>query len=357
VTYDYPVPPAEGITSKFDVNAFSGRWYISAGLNKVFDCYPCQVHFFDSPGPGKVVGDLSWRVVEPDGEFVTRKAIQTFVQDPKNPGILYNHDNAYLHYEDDWYILDWDTSKPGEEFILVYYRGRNDAWDGYGGAVLYTRALSTPQAIIPRVTEACTKAGIDFTKFVMTDNTCKAGPDAATTLRLREAMAEKVVNFEERAIAEKLTYERTVIESALVKEEQVLESDIKTFARSATTALVAEEKEVLQSLQRIEQKVTRFESDLDDCAKCKRIQSTSPEATKLRDDYTTEEFEKELASCDRCNALVEAYPSGASRLLALALGALFAGAAAALALQLLKLRESATGQMSLFRASRAETSS
>jgi len=31
--------------------------------------------------------------------------LQTFVQDPNNPAILYNHGNEYLHYEDDWYIL------------------------------------------------------------------------------------------------------------------------------------------------------------------------------------------------------------------------------------------------------------
>ena len=24
--------------------------------------------------------------------------------------------------------------------MVVYYRGSNDAWDGYGGAVIYTRA-------------------------------------------------------------------------------------------------------------------------------------------------------------------------------------------------------------------------
>ena len=27
------------------------------------------------------------------------------MQDPQNPAKLYNHDNQYLHYEDDWYIV------------------------------------------------------------------------------------------------------------------------------------------------------------------------------------------------------------------------------------------------------------
>jgi violaxanthin de-epoxidase len=53
-----------------------------------------------------------------------RDTIQRFVQDPEHPGILYNHDNEYLNYQDDWYILDYEP----EQFIAIYYRGRNDAW-------------------------------------------------------------------------------------------------------------------------------------------------------------------------------------------------------------------------------------
>ena len=60
-----------------------------------------------------------------------------------------------------------------EEFILVYYRGRNDAWDGYGGAVLYTRSPDTPDTIKPRVAAACARAGLDFSKFSFNDNSCK----------------------------------------------------------------------------------------------------------------------------------------------------------------------------------------
>jgi len=65
------------------------------------------------------------------------------------------------HYQDDWYILD-SSEKKGEEFVLVYYRGRNDAWDGYGGGFLYTRAPECPEAIKPRVAAALEK-GISLT--------------------------------------------------------------------------------------------------------------------------------------------------------------------------------------------------
>ncbi len=61
-----------------------------------------------------------------------------------NPAVLWNHDNDYLHYSDDWYIL---ASKP-DEYLLIYYKGNNDAWKGYGGATVYTRRASV-QTVCP----------------------------------------------------------------------------------------------------------------------------------------------------------------------------------------------------------------
>lgn len=34
-----------------------------------------------------------------------------------------------MQYEDDWYVVSW---RP-DEYAFIYYRGRNDAWSGYGG--------------------------------------------------------------------------------------------------------------------------------------------------------------------------------------------------------------------------------
>ena len=53
-------------------------------------------------------------------------------------------------------------------FVLVYYRGNNDAWDGYGGAVVYTRSPKLPESLKPRLAEACKRAGIDFAKVTQT---------------------------------------------------------------------------------------------------------------------------------------------------------------------------------------------
>mmetsp|Transcript_37059 Transcript_37059/g.82338 ORF Transcript_37059/g.82338 Transcript_37059/m.82338 type:complete len:274 (+) Transcript_37059:165-986(+) len=61
----YPVPAAESMVTKFDTNIWNtnnGRWYISAGLNKIFDTFDCQVHFFNSPSKGKFYAKLNWRV-------------------------------------------------------------------------------------------------------------------------------------------------------------------------------------------------------------------------------------------------------------------------------------------------------
>jgi len=53
----------------FDTSVWNGRWYISAGLNKIFDTFDCQVHFFNSPKPGLFFAKINWRITEPDGMF------------------------------------------------------------------------------------------------------------------------------------------------------------------------------------------------------------------------------------------------------------------------------------------------
>ena len=101
-----------------------------------------------------------------------------FVQDPNIPGKLHDGDNDYLHYQDDWYIIDYaaDGNKEGTPpFAFVYYRGENDSWIGYGGAVIYTRDNKLTRGIVtPRLREAAKKVNFDFDKdFEVTDNSCK----------------------------------------------------------------------------------------------------------------------------------------------------------------------------------------
>lgn len=53
-----------------------------------------------------------------------------------------------------------------DDYISVYYRGRNDAWDGYGGAFLYTRSLILPDSIVPEIKRAAKSVGRDFSTFI-----------------------------------------------------------------------------------------------------------------------------------------------------------------------------------------------
>jgi violaxanthin de-epoxidase len=245
----YPLPLST--VSSFDTSIWNGRWYISAGLNKIFDTFDCQVHFFTSPYPGKFYAKLFWRITEPDGEFFTKNAIQRFVQDPKNPGHLINHDNEYLHYKDDWYVLDYEPN----DFVLVYYKGSNDAWDGYGGAFLYTRAPTVRKDLVPRLEKAMESSGLPYAwkDFTLTDNSCKAQTEDITVLR--EKFVGKVVLKEEQALAEQLTALRYSAVNEVIKEERgfektirALEKEVERYVLEVEKDLEAVEKEIAKDL-------------------------------------------------------------------------------------------------------------
>nr|AMJ39491.1 violaxanthin de-epoxidase 1 [Bixa orellana] len=184
---EFAVPDPSVLVKNFNIADFSGKWYISSGLNPSFDTFDCQLHEFHTES-NKLVGNLSWRIRTPDGGFFTRSTLQKFVQDPKQPGILYNHDNEYLHYQDDWYILSSKIENKQDDYVFVYYRGRNDAWDGYGGAVVYTRSAVLPESIVPELERAAKCVGRDFNKFIKTDNTC--GPEPPLVERLEKKVEE-----------------------------------------------------------------------------------------------------------------------------------------------------------------------
>lgn len=256
----FPIPAKESLVKKFDTSIWNGRWYITAGLNKVFDIFDCQVHFFTSPYPGKFYAKLFWRVTEPDGEFFTKNAIQRFVQDPKNPAIMYNHDNEYLHYKDDWYIVDYEP----DDFVLVYYRGSNDAWDGYGGAFLYTRAPTLRPELIPRLTAAVEKMKVPYTwnDFSLTDNSCKSLDESPVILR--EKFASKLFITEENQLQEQLTAARLAAVNTIVQEEkealgsiQFLEKELELFQNEAKKDVGVVVKDVEEVVEKVEEAVEK----------------------------------------------------------------------------------------------------
>ncbi|XP_028790310.1 violaxanthin de-epoxidase, chloroplastic-like isoform X1 [Neltuma alba] len=225
---EFPAPNPDVLVKSFDIGDFSGKWFISAGLNPSFDTFDCQLHEFHTES-NKLVGNLSWRVQALDGGFLTRSAVQRFVQDHSQPGILYNHDNEYLHYQDDWYIISSKIEKKADDYVFVYYRGRNDAWDGYGGAVVYTRSAVLPESIVPELEKAAKRVGRDFSKFKRTDNRC--GPEPS----LVEKLEKKVEEGEETIVRE--------VEELEGEVERVGKTEMNLFQRLAEGFKVLREDE------------------------------------------------------------------------------------------------------------------
>lgn len=263
---EYPLPSMASQVKKFDTSIWNGRWYISAGLNKVFDTFDCQVHFFTSPQPGTIFGKINWRINEPDGEIFAKNTLQKFVQDPKNPAHLINHDNDYLHYKDDWYIIDYEPN----DFVLVYYQGSNDAWDGYGGAFLYTRESTVRPELVPRLEKAVASMGLKYqwSDFVITDNTCK--DQAKSSIVLREEFAKRLLLTEEEQLQQQLTILRNVAVNTISSEEkgleksiQFLEKEVEIFERELVKDALEIEKEVVKDVVGVEQEIVKDVVDVE----------------------------------------------------------------------------------------------
>lgn len=244
---DFPVPDPSVLVQKFDLKDFNGKWFITRGLNPTFDTFDCQLHEFHAEG-NKIVGNLTWRIRTPDGGFFTRSAVQKFMQDPKYPGILYNHDNEYLHYQDDWYILSSKVENSPDDYIFVYYKGSNDAWDGYGGSVLYTRSAVLPESIIPELQTAAQKVGRDFNTFIKTDNTCGPEPPLVERLEKKVEEGEKTIIKEVEEIeqeVEKVREKEVSLFSRLFEGFKELQQDEENFLRE----LSKEEMDILDGLK------------------------------------------------------------------------------------------------------------
>ncbi|WOL11397.1 hypothetical protein Cni_G20159 [Canna indica] len=248
---EFPVPDPSVLVKTFNISDFSGKWYITSGLNPTFDTFDCQLHEFHVES-NKLVGNISWRIRTPDSGFFTRSAVQRFVQDSSQPGILYNHDNEYLHYQDDWYIISSKVENKEDDYIFVYYRGRNDAWDGYGGAVVYTRSAVLPESIVPELEKAAQNVGRDFSKFIKTDNTC--GPEPPLVERLEKTVeeGEKTIIREVEQIegeVEEIGKTEVTLFQRLVDGLMEIKRDAENFFSGVSRDLSKEEMEILDDLK------------------------------------------------------------------------------------------------------------
>ncbi|KAF8402119.1 hypothetical protein HHK36_013071 [Tetracentron sinense] len=248
---EFPIPDPAVLVKSFNITDFSGKWYITSGLNPTFDVFNCQLHEFHTES-NKLVGNLSWRIRTPDSGFFTRSAVQKFVQDPAQPGVLYNHDNEYLHYQDDWYILSSKIENKPDDYIFVYYRGRNDAWDGYGGAVVYTRSAVLPDRIVPELENAAKSVGRDFNKFIRTDNTC--GPEPPLVERL-----EKTVEEGERTIIREVEEIEEEVEKVGKTEMTFFERLVEGFKQNEENILKGLSEEEMQILSELKMEANEVE--------------------------------------------------------------------------------------------------
>lgn len=146
------------------------------------------------------------------------------------------------------YILSSKIENKQDDYIFVYYRGRNDAWDGYGGAVVYTRSAVLPESIVPELERAAKSIGRDFNKFIKTDNTC--GPEPTIVERLEKTVeeGEKTIIKEVEQIegeVEKVGKAEMTLFERLAEGFKVLKEDEENFIRE----LSKEEMDVLSELK------------------------------------------------------------------------------------------------------------
>lgn len=146
------------------------------------------------------------------------------------------------------YILSSKIENKQDDYAFVYYRGKNDAWDGYGGAVVYTRNRVLPESIVPELERAAKSVGRDFNKFIRTDNTC--GPEPTIIERLEKTVEEgektilKEVEELEGEVEKVGETEKTLFER-LTEGFKVLQEDEKNFLRE----LSKEEMDLLSELK------------------------------------------------------------------------------------------------------------
>lgn len=138
-------------------------------------------------------------------------------------------------------------NKP-DDYVFVYYRGSNDAWDGYGGAFLYTRSKTVPETIVPELERAAKSVGRDFNKFIRTDNTCGPEPPLVERLEKKVEEGERTIIKEVEQLegeVEKVGKTEMTLFQRLAEGFKELEKDEENFLRE----LSKEEMDLLSELK------------------------------------------------------------------------------------------------------------
>lgn len=146
------------------------------------------------------------------------------------------------------FIISSKVENQSDDYIFVYYRGRNDAWDGYGGAVVYTRSPVLPESILPQLEKAAKSVGRDFKEFIRTDNTCGPEPPLAERLEKTVEEGEDILVREVKQIeegVERVKKTEITLFERLAEGFRELMKDKDSFLKE----LSKEEMEILNGLQ------------------------------------------------------------------------------------------------------------
>ena len=178
---------------------------------------------------------------------------------------MHNNGNEYLHYQDDWYVPGFKRG----EYVFVYYRGTNDAWDGYGGAVVYSTSPSLKQEYVPELEALARKVGVKFSDFVVTDNSCKPAPELRLskiadldTLGDDVLVAERELGRDVRKASGIVGKEARVVAKEVGKDaravERAVERDIVAVEREVEKDLAYESRAFKDEVRAIEDKLISF---------------------------------------------------------------------------------------------------
>lgn len=172
---------------KFDPKILVGTWYKTDGLNPNYDGFDCQTNTFSASAPDSSELDMGIflrvnRPAESGGGYWENSLTEHMVVD----SVL--SDNAIgdrtmhtqgkmngLQFDENWYILGESDGKGGvPPFVLVAYKGHT-LQGNYEGSFVYAKEPRLPEAAIPAVRDAATKAGLNWDDYFRIDNTCPAG--------------------------------------------------------------------------------------------------------------------------------------------------------------------------------------
>lgn len=176
----------EYVVEKFDPESLVGKWYKTNGLNPNYDLFDCQTNTFtpskDVQGASELDMGIFFRLARPEGGYWENYATEHMVVDASSvndkieiPSKRTMHTEGKLFgltFNENWYIIgESDGSGKIPPFKLIAYKGHT-LQGNYEGAFVYAKEAKLPEAAIPAVREAATKAGLDFDKFTEINNAC-----------------------------------------------------------------------------------------------------------------------------------------------------------------------------------------